>query len=411
MARKTRIQRELEKKQLRRTEELKLLQDFKMKLHSPVSTKKPAEFKFEKNKTESFEYPAAIGNTVLEKKSDGYCVHLSIDHKCSEKIKIYSSNSNEWNPKCFPEVLEDLLKLPSGYYHGELLGLKPEHAERFRALDEFIAIEKRPKTSTKSLTKELIKKYPLKLDIFDVLMMENKCLLSKPLQERRALLEDRVDQTSHVKLIQQWKVTDKKQMQQLFLWAVDDDCGYEGLIAKDPLSFYVPGSRNSDWIKLKEFITLDLAVLGFYETEERRKAGKPFSAVLVGSYNTKTKNFETMAKVKVGKREDQMEIYKLVNKTFSDYKKTSNIKFNPSMSKIKRKIPAKLVEYDSNDVIILEIQILDVTYSDNWHSCGFDYDGKKAHSLRLPTFKQLRKDKTRTEHVTTTQQIHDYYLG
>ena len=79
--------------------------------------------------------------------------------------------------------------------------------------------------------------------------------------------------------------------------------------------------------------------------------------------------------------------------------------------KIKRKIPERIVSYNPNDVAIAEVQVLDVTYKDNWHSCGLEYDGKHAHSLRIPTFVQLRTDKTRQQDVTTTQQIHKFYTG
>ncbi|MBI2129386.1 hypothetical protein HYU07_04055, partial [Candidatus Woesearchaeota archaeon] len=374
-----------------------------------IAPKKVAEFSFDKNDATTFHYPIAIGNTIAEKKSDGFCVLLSIDRKCNEKIKMFSSSLNEWNPECFPELTKGMLKLPSGYYHGELLGL-PTH-ENFTSLDEFTAVENRPKTSAKNLTKELIEKYPLKLDIFDALIIENRPLLSRQLKVRRAILEEVVDRTKNLSLIQQWDMTNKEGLQQLFLQAISNN--YEGLVAKDPLSFYVPGSRDSDWIKLKEFLTLDLVVLGFYETPESRKAGKPFSAILVGSYNGETGKYETLAKVKVSAKKDQEDICKKARNIVNvngDYEKTVNahggIAFNPSMSKIKRKIPERIV--GMQDPVIVEVQVQDITYSDNWHSCGLGYDNERAHSLRIPTFKQIRKDKTRIEDITTTQQIHEY---
>jgi len=392
----SKILRERDKKQARRRRERIELKDFDMKF--PVAPKKPSEFKFDKDNIDSFEYPVAIGNRVIEKKSDGYCVLLSVNNE----IKMYSSNLNEWDIRCFPEVSGELVKLPHGYYHGELLGLK--NADRFTSLDEYTAIQKRPKTNINDVTKELIEKYPLKIDIFDSLIIEDKAMLSKPLVKRRAVLEDMIEETEHVNLIHQWKVNNKEDLQKLFLWAIDNN--YEGLIAKDPLSFYVPGSRDNDWIKLKEFLTLDLAVLGFYSTESSKRLGKPFAAVLVGSYNTETCKFETVAKVKIGAIKKQEEIYQRIKHLLCD--KADNVVFSPEMLKIKKKIPEKVVKYGS-DIVILEVQTQDITYNGNWHSCGLE--NEKAHSLRLPTFKQLRKDKTRISDVTTTQQIHDYYFG
>jgi DNA ligase 1 len=422
MMKKSKAERELEKKAARRPHELatvKRLEKNIMNLYSPVQPKKPDEFKFDSEDVKSFEYPIEIGNTVIEKKSDGNCVHVIIDQKAKagEKIRIYSSQLNPWNTACFPDVIPELLKQPSGYYHGELLGLKPKGVESFRALDEFIAVSRRPKLSTKDVTPDLVRQYPLKLDIFDVLRFEKKPMLSKPLEARRELLEKIISQDNHVNLIQQWNANSKESLQKLFLKAMGN--GYEGLIAKDPASLYIPGSRDSDWIKLKEFTTLDLAVLGLYETSESKSAGKPFSAILVGTYNEKTRRFETVGKIKVGALADQKELYsqlpKLV-KTGGDYRKVVKASpmttINPTMESIKRKIPDYVVRYSSdNNIAVVEVKILDVTYSDNWHSCGIGYDGEQAHSLRLPTYKQLRSDKTRLSDVTTTKQVHSFYIG
>ena len=157
---KTKIDRELEKKELRRANELKELKDYKIRLHAPIAPKKVAEFSFDKDNVKTFHYPIAIGNTIAEKKSDGFCVLLSIDRKCNEKIKMFSSNLNEWDPECFPEITKELIKLPSGYYHGELLGLPTR--ENFTSLDEFTAVENRPKTSAKNLRGWLAELAPLR---------------------------------------------------------------------------------------------------------------------------------------------------------------------------------------------------------------------------------------------------------
>ena len=412
MVKKTKIQKDLEKKQKRRWNELLELNNYTLYQAAPVPPKKPIEFAFDKDDVQSFEYPVALGNFLVEKKSDGKCVLATVDHSRHEPVKIYSSQMNEWNPKCFPEVVADLLKQPSGYYHGELLG-----ANALTSIDEFKAVTNRPKDNAANLTPEKLRKYPLKLDIFDLLMMDGESFLAKPLIERRSNLEHHIQRTGHVDLIPQWIAEDKESMQSRYIWALEN--GYEGLIAKDPWSFYVPGKRNNDWIKLKEFITLDLAILGFYETPESQAAGKPFSAVLVGSYNPKSEKFETMAKVRIGAKKDQEEIYSQISRviyTGNDYQTTldasPHIEFNPAMQKQKRKIPHRIIPYDENrDILVAEFQMQDITYSKNWHTCGLGYDGKRAHSLRIPTFKYLRDDKSRVEDITTTQQIHELYAG
>jgi ATP-dependent DNA ligase len=195
-------------------------------------------------------------------------------------------------------------------------------------------------------------------------------------------------------------------------------CFFVHLIIKDPNSLYIPGSRDSDWLKLKDFVTFDLAVLGFYDTPESKKAGKPFSAVLAGTFNPETGKYETLVKVGVGSVKEQEEIYGMTDelvRTNINYNRTVKanpmIITNPLMDKVKKKVPNRIAVFEEGHVPIIEVQCLDVTYSKNWHSCGLHYDDVKAHSLRIGSYKQLRTDKTRTRDVTTTQQIHDYFLG
>lgn len=409
-------EKELEKKLKRRKNDLDKV--FEFDLSTFVGTKKPKEHHFDKDQAESFLYPILIGNTVYEIKRDGYGVHIIILEKGNlEAVKLFSLDGNEWNVYCFPELHNDLLKRSSGYYHGEVIGLRPEGIERFTNLEEYNAVQLRPKISTKNITPELLRDYPLRLEIFDALKIDGKSLLFTPLKERRVLLESEIGESKHLGLVKQWVITDYHELHQLFLQIIND--GFEGLIAKDPDSFYIPGSRDTDWLKIKEFLTLDLAVLGFYETEVSIKNDQPFSALLMGSYNSQTHKFETIVKVKVSKKEDQDEIYEKLKDflvvTGGNYeqvvKAVRNMVVNPNMRKIQKKIPVKIINYKGGDrIVILELQTQNITFSDNWHSCGFDEKTKKAHSLRIPSFKQIRDDKTRVEDVTTTQQIQDYYF-
>ncbi|MGV8168720.1 MAG: hypothetical protein ACP5N3_01560 [Candidatus Nanoarchaeia archaeon] len=407
--------KEIRKKEARREEERRFLSSFSFPAYGPLEPKKPIEFSFDRENTNSFSYPISIGNNLAEKKSDGYCVLIRTDRTKGERIRLYSSGGNLWSVDCFPELIKPLLKLPDGFYHGEILGLKPEGTEKFTALDEFRAIEKRPKQNRDNLTNEMLSEYPLKLDLFDVLVHNNVPLFAAPFAERRALLEKIIRTDNNLGLINQWSADSEKELQNLFFNAVSS--GYEGLVVKDPMSLYVPGSRSNDWIKMKDFITLDLAVLGFYETPESKKAGKIFSSILVGTYNSDTGKYETIGKVKVSTNEDQRKIlYAVPNmqkiNDVSELAEFEHLEINPSIQKIERKIPDWIVNYPHSNgekAAIVEVSVLDVTYSANWHSCGLKYDGKNAHALRIASYKQLRTDKTLKKDATTTQQVHELY--
>jgi ATP-dependent DNA ligase len=395
---------------------LEQILSYPIQLHTPVPPKKPSEYAFDKTRAESFGPFIALGNTLAEKKSDGYCVLVSIDRSRDDWLKMFTSRSNELNPLCFPDVTADLAKLPSGYYHGELVGLNPGK-DGFTNMEEFSAISNRAIQNADRLTPELLEQYPLKIDFFDILMHETKPMLSTPFSGRRQLLEKIIgDSLTHAQLIPEWKIEDAAGLQKLYLEMIGND--KEGLIVKNPDSLYLPGSANRDWIKLKEFTTLDLAVLGLYETPESRSAGKPFSAILCCPYNQETEQFETLVKVKVDKIDEQQKIlgiigpYLVPTESFDKLTSISEgiLALNPAMAKIERKIPARMVRYSpESEIAVAEVKVLDVTFSENWHSCGYS-DGK-AHSARIASYVRLRDDKTRREDATSTRQIKEFYAG
>lgn len=410
-----RAQKELKKKLERRKEEKRQIEKehgkFVLSLFSPASPKKPTEYCFDKKDEMSFKFPISIGNTIYEIKRDGFGVEIIV----GEEVKIYSLDGNLWNIDCFPEIKPDLLALPPGYYKGELFGFNYDNRERFTSLDEFVAVQKRPKINPEAVTSELLDKYPLRIELFDILRLWQSSLLLESLSKRRGILEKIIKQTTNLGLVPQWTITNERELHKLYLYALENE--YEGLVGKDPDSYYIPGSRDSDWIKLKNFTTLDLAVLGFYQTEASISAGKPISAVLVGSYNKAAKKFESIAKIKIGKKTIAEEIYEMAKNrqkvngnADKELELNDEISFNPVITKVEKKVPFEIIDYKKMDkVIVLEIQILNVTFSENWHSCGLD--NGFAHSLRIPTFVRVRFDKTKKEEVTSTEEIQQLYFG
>jgi ATP-dependent DNA ligase I len=101
---------------------------------------------------------------------------------------------------------------------------------------------------------------PVVFIAFDILWLNGRSLLKTPLEQRRAMLRD-------LKLPPQFQTAD--------VFAVSsaseiEECFQkarrrlnEGLMIKDPKSFYTPGARGMFWFKLKkELATLDVVVVG-----------------------------------------------------------------------------------------------------------------------------------------------------
>lgn len=384
----------------------------KFNLLGPVEPKKPEELGVDRKNADSFKRPIKEGCTIYDIKRDGNGIDIIVNNRT---VRLFSLEGNEWDSECFPELQDDFAQLSDGYYRGELFGLKPEGVSSFKSLDEFTAVSKRPKTNPKKVTNDLIEKHPLRIEIFDILSYEGKTTMSRPLYKRRELLKEIINETRNFGLVKSWIVTDHKELFNLFHKVIAE--GYEGLIGKNSDSIYVPGSRNIDWIKIKKFTTVDLVVLGFYQSSACKKSGKKFSAMLVGSYNPDTKMFETMTKVVVGKKEISDEIYALAGKKTKVGRNVDKvilnnktISFNPAIKKVKGDIPVEVVEYGSADrILIAEIKCLDITYTENTQSCRLSDDGKRAHSLRIAIFERIRSDKTKVKDITDINQIRKMY--
>jgi bifunctional non-homologous end joining protein LigD len=79
---------------------------------------------------------------------------------------------------------------------------------------------------------------------FDVLQVGRRDLRARPLAERRVFLEDQLD--GHTMVLPCRRLPDDGAK----AWAIVEERGYEGMIAKDPRSTYRSGSTRA-WMKVK----------------------------------------------------------------------------------------------------------------------------------------------------------------
>jgi DNA ligase-1 len=219
--------------------------------------------------------------------------------------------------------------------------------------------------------------------VFDVLYWERKQMLDSPLYERRKITEKISEK--RIKPSKQRKIKTYKTLGKWFNKLVNSN--YEGLVCKNPDSLYLPGKRTTDWIKLKRSETMDLAVLGVYMEDSQ------ISQLLCGSYNSKTKKFETLTKVNAKREGMNKEIYPLLKDYFRSSPKQIEIK--PELNK---------PDYFINplDSIVVEVAAMNVNRTKNIYSCGLE--NGKSYSLRIAWLKQVRDDKKPLQ-ATTTDQI------
>ena len=322
-------------------------------------------------------------STQSELKSDGYRIQV---HK-GDSLQLFTRSLNELNPEVFPELVGQFDSLPRGIYDGELVGVD----------DGILGFEAVKYRKRETIDLELVEQYPLHINFFDVLQYEGVDTVSRPLGERRNLLEKNVDQVTDSVVI-----GSASELESRYTNIVE--AGYEGLVCKNLDSPYMIGKKTDNWMKVKKFITLDLVVLGLYEG--KGKAAKlPFSGMVLGTRNGD--KYETITKVGISNVEKISEIYFKVQKHLSSDVPESVV-FSSELEKktYERKVPVSYVDPRHSPVV--EVRAMNVTQSKNWHSCGYGDVSGKAYSLRIPVVERLRPDKVSVE-CTTTDEIWELY--
>jgi DNA ligase D-like protein (predicted ligase) len=144
-------------------------------------------------------------------------------------------------------------------------------------IPSFQKLQEREHTGDAIRIEYLSKRMPATYVVFDVLYAGEREVMSLPLTERRALLEQVVVQDDRVVLSEP-----VEQAGVAFFRAVVER-GLEGIIAKRKTSRYHLGRRSRDWIKIKKSQTQDCVVCGVSEGTGERASS--FGALILGAYH------------------------------------------------------------------------------------------------------------------------------
>jgi ATP-dependent DNA ligase len=129
---------------------------------------------------------------------------------------------------------------------------------------------------------EYVSREPIKnkgLFFFDVLQVDDRDVRSEVLRDRRKILHEILDGTG-LEVRSTLAKTAKQILELKERFAKE---GYEGTVAKNPLSTY---GQTGSWLKLKAFDTLDVFVMDYEKTQDMERTGVPRSW-FVGVYDEK----------------------------------------------------------------------------------------------------------------------------
>ncbi len=184
----------------------------------------------------------------LESKYDGIRAQL---HANKERIEIYSRDLKPMSTQ-FPEITGE-----AGFHHeaifdGEIIAYDEAKRLTFHDLQRRLG---RKEEADLFIRSDIAIQYV----VFDLLWHNGRSLLKEPLEKRRQLLEE-------LELPDAWQRITVHHAASLpeveSFYHAARRAGHEGLIAKDRTSFYSPGRRGKNWLKLKKTVsTLDVVVV------------------------------------------------------------------------------------------------------------------------------------------------------
>ncbi len=220
------------------------LADVRLELFRPVSVMlaSPAE-------TAEDLVAAFPSGALVEEKFDGIRAQA---HKRGNRVEIYSRTLDRVTE--FPELFDPIRRLPGDFIlDGEIIGWRDARALPFTELQQRLG-----RKQIDLFTPTLL---PVSFVAFDLLFLNGRELLERPLAERRLLLTNLLSaaETPQIQFTRAELRTTPDEIEEAFAAALA--AGNEGLLAKAPESPYVPGRRGQFWLKLKRpLATLDVVV-------------------------------------------------------------------------------------------------------------------------------------------------------
>ncbi|MFQ5837242.1 MAG: ATP-dependent DNA ligase [Thermoplasmata archaeon] len=185
--------------------------------------------------------------TALEYKLDGARIQM---HRKGGRVRIYTRRLTE-----VTDSLPEVVALAGDFAGGDLLVegevVAVDETDRPLPFQDLMRRFRRVHD-----VEALAARIPLRLYLFDALMMDGKPLIDLPYEDRWEALAKAVDRTLLVPRLLRPTVEEGA----TFLEEALEE-GHEGLMAKDPGSLYTPGKRGKRWLKVKPVESLDVAII------------------------------------------------------------------------------------------------------------------------------------------------------
>ena len=233
-----------------------------------------------------------LGKCALEYKLDGVRVQV---HVKGGEVRLFSRRLSDVTAS-IPDVVEDVkrgLKADEAILEGEIIAERDEKPLPFQLLMR--------RFRRTNFDPRLVEEIPLKLYLFDLLLLNGESYLERTYAERRAKLEEVIDEPL---LAVPSIVTSSVEEGESFM-RESLGRGHEGIMAKKLNSPYVPGVRGRFWLKIKETHTLDLVIVAAERGYGRRH--RWYSDYYLAARDPRTGEFLVVGKTFKGLSDEEFE--------------------------------------------------------------------------------------------------------
>jgi DNA ligase-1 len=297
---------------------------------------------------------------ALEQKYDGFRLQI---HRSKDKIKLFTRRLEDVTPQ-FPDVMKRIsqhVKSSDFIIDAEVVGidLKTKKYLPFQNISQRI--------KRKYDIEEIAQKFPVQVNVFDVLYCDGESFLKVPFIERRNKLKQIVSESSDLRLAEQL-VTDDDRVAEKF-YRASLDAGNEGVMMKNLQGIYKPGSRVGYGVKVKPTMdTLEVVIVGAEWGEGKR--GKWLSSFVIAVRDPETNTFVEIGKVGTGIKE--------------------KVEEGVSFEQLTQMLLPLIVEEKGREVVVRPEIVIEVDYEEiqvsPTYSSGF--------ALRFPRLVKLRDDRS-----------------
>ena len=333
------------------------------------------------------------GECAIEYKYDGIRAQV---HISKDGVKIFSRRLEDLT-KNFPDVAQSLkehFKGEEAIIEGECVAVDAETG----FMQSFQEVTHRRR---KHGMDDAVKRYPVRIFMFDMLYVDGKDMTLLPYLERRNAISEWFDISDNIQMSNMKVVHSVAEAEEFFDDAINARC--EGMMAKSisDESIYRAGSRGFLWIKYKKDYhanltdSFDLVVVGaFYGMGKR--AGR-YGALLMASFDQETGRYGTVCKLGTGfddafldNMPNLLDKYRSASKPASvDAKMIPDVWFDPA--------------------VILEVVGAEISVSPI-HTAAMDVVKEGAGiGIRFPRFTGRVRDDKDPEQSTSVSEILEMY--